>query len=84
MDLTIQQGDLAGAVAPMAESLSLARRLAELAPDPIPTHRAVTLGWSEAESKVDYGPIDRLLRRFGTEVHASRAFGSARHATDPR
>jgi tetratricopeptide (TPR) repeat protein len=32
-DIRIQQGDLAGAVAPMEESLALARRLAELAPD---------------------------------------------------
>lgn len=32
-DVRIQQGDLAGAAAPMEESLALARRLAELRPD---------------------------------------------------
>ncbi len=32
-DVRIRQGDLAGAVAPLNESLALARRLAELAPD---------------------------------------------------
>lgn len=44
-DLRIQQGDLAGAMAPMAESLALARRLAELAPDD--PERRFALGQSQ-------------------------------------
>lgn len=44
-DIRIQQGDLAGAVAPMRQSLALARRLAELEPDD--GERLFALGQSE-------------------------------------
>ena len=44
-DVRIQQGNLAGAAAPMEQSLALARRLAELAPDD--AERLFALGQSE-------------------------------------
>ncbi len=68
-DVRIRQGDLAGAAAPMEESLALARRLADLAPDD--GERLFALGqshfwvgfvrWRQGDLEAARGPFEEYL-----------------------
>lgn len=58
-------------------SLLLKMRLGE-APDHIPTQTDVRLGVASAATKMDGGPIDRLLRHHGNGARITRVFHAAR------
>src|SRR6266700_2833418 len=58
-------------------SLLLKMRLGE-APEHIPTQQDVRLGSANAATKMDGGPIDRLLRHHGNGARIMRVFPAAR------
>lgn len=58
-------------------SLLLKMRLGE-APEHIPTQLDVRLGAARAATKMDGGPIDRLLRHHGSSARITRVFTAAR------
>ena len=62
---------------PLPGSLLLKMHLGE-APEHIPTQLDVRLGAASAATKMDGGPIDRLLRHHGSSARITRVFPAAR------